>query len=171
MKERGIVFESFFRAGMAPVRGIRVSMEAAVDRIPQRAQALERERDHVRQIGIVRERKRKQQRVRVRKFRRRAEAAVDGIEAIDEKRAEVIARGERITVRLSAVARSIPASFGETRRSLGGGGKPDTTYCRVRVRRPCAASRSSASALRYVPPLRMAPELVRNTVVGQPPRL
>src|SRR5687767_7936495 len=33
-----------------------------------------------------------------------------------------------ITVRLSAVARSIHASFGETRRSLGEGGKPDTTY-------------------------------------------
>ncbi len=32
------------------------------------------------------------------------------------------------TLRLSAVARPIRASFGETRRSLGEGGKPDTTY-------------------------------------------
>jgi len=33
----------------------------------------------------------------------------------------------QLMVRLSAAARSIPASVGETRRSLGGGGKPDTT--------------------------------------------
>jgi hypothetical protein len=43
-----------------------------------------------------------------------------------------------ITVRLSAVARTIHTSFGETRRSLGEGGKPDTTEGR-------------AEALRYPP--------------------
>jgi phosphoribosylanthranilate isomerase len=36
-----------------------------------------------------------------------------------------------LTVRLSAVARPIPASFGETRRSLGEGGKADPTDVRV----------------------------------------
>ena len=39
-------------------------------------------------------------------------------------------------VRLSAVARPIHASFGETRRSLGEGGKPDTTYISPRSSLP-----------------------------------
>jgi hypothetical protein len=43
------------------------------------------------------------------------------------------------TVRLSAVARSRSASFGETRRSLGEGGKPDTTYCAKRGTGPAKA--------------------------------
>jgi hypothetical protein len=55
-------------------------------------------------------------------FARRAESAREQNVAAGVRRESIAT----VTVRLSAVARQILASFGETRRSLGEGGKPDT---------------------------------------------
>jgi phosphoribosylanthranilate isomerase len=69
----------------------------------------------------------------------------------------------QLTVRLSAVARPIPASFGETRRSLGEGGKPDTTEAQMSVVsafRPTIFKAISVSGNGYVDVADFAPDVV-----------